>query len=87
MKPSLSLSPQAGRCLHCPARESDARGGPPGAPPPPRSLLTAGQDDGLGGCRGQPEQVPHAARRRPGDVHDRVQEPLGAGKRISRSIH
>lgn len=47
------------------------------------SRLTARQNDGLCGCRGQPEEVPHVERGGPGDLHDCVQEPLDAGNKLT----
>lgn len=46
------------------------------------SHLDTSQNDGLGGCRGNPEEISHAEWGGPRDLHDCVQEPLGSGKQV-----
>lgn len=46
------------------------------------SHLDTSQNDGLGGCRGNPEEVSHAEWGGPRDLHDCVQEPLGSGTQL-----
>lgn len=46
------------------------------------SHLDTSQNDGLGGCRGNPEEISHTEWGGPRDLHDCVQEPLGSGKQV-----
>lgn len=68
--------------------EADCQRCPSSSQPPVRSAgtcpshLGTSHNDGLGGCRGNPEEIPHAEWRGPWDLHDSVQEPLGSGDQV-----